>query len=108
MKTLPPLPKKYNRAEARITPRVIAWFKKNYTQNSVALEIKVGKNKPLPHQVAALKEVEAGSFAYKLPDQGRRVPFDAVILTNADAYVVLCDGLKCEARNPDGSFAFRC
>ena len=102
---LPNLPRKNNRAEARITPRVIAWFE-NYFETSVALEIKVGKNKPLPHQVAALKQVESGVFSYKLPDQGRRNPADVIILKNASAFIVYCEGRTCNAHSPDGTRKF--
>jgi len=102
---LPNLPRKNNRAEARITPRVIAWFE-NYFETSVALEIKVGKNKPLPHQVAALKQVGRGSFSLKLADTGRRQPFDCVILKNADAFIVYCEGWTCNAHTPDGTWKF--
>ena len=104
--TFPPLPRKNNRAEARITPRVIAWFEKNHP-HSCAIEIKVGKNKPLPHQVAALRQVESGSFFMKLADTGRRQPFDVIILKNADAFVVYCEGRICDAHAPDGTWKFR-
>ena len=95
---LPNLPKKRQHKEADVTPAVIAWFEKNYPK-SVALEIKVNTNKVLPHQYAALRQVAAGSFAYKLPDMGRRMCYDAFILKQADALTVRCVGNNCEAIN---------
>lgn len=92
---LPNLPKKYNREEARITPRVIKWFVENYSKSCV-LEIKVGKNKILPHQKIALQQVQGGSFSWKIPDTGTKNPFDSFILKNADAFLVICTGFKCQ------------
>lgn len=94
------LPKKRARKEADVTPRVVKWFRENYA-NSVALEIKVGKNRALPHQRAALCAVQDGMFSYKIPDQGARNPFDAFVLYNADAFLVTCIGNKCTALSPD-------
>lgn len=96
MENLPELPKKYKRREAKVDGLVMAWFKKNYPE-SVAVEVKVGKNKILPHQDAALSEVDRGVFVYKIPDMGRRNPFDGFVLKNAKAFVVTCDGMKCHA-----------
>jgi len=102
---MPPLPKKRKTKEADVTPDVMAWFQKHYPF-SVALEIKVDKNKVLPHQATALESVEKGHFSYKLPDSGKRNPFDCVILKNAHAFVVRCEGRKCIAYRVDGSKAF--
>ena len=98
---LPDLPKKRKTLEADITPKVIEWFKKNYVY-SVALEIKVGKNKLLPHQETALKEVQSGSFAHKLRDTGLN-PFDCFVLKDARAFVVRCDveSKQCKATRID-------
>ena len=98
---LPNLPRKLNKREAKVTPLVIAWFKENYPK-SVALEIKVGKNKLLPHQKIALEQVQEGEFAWKIPDMGKRNPFDAFILKDADAFVVVCEGRDCKAERIDG------
>ena len=95
---LPELPKKYKRKEADITPFVMDWFLKNHP-NSAAIEVKVKGNKLLPHQEIALKTVASGSFGYKIPDMGKRVCYDCFILKKADAFVVTCDGLTCEAFN---------
>lgn len=102
---MPPLPKKRKTKEADITPEVMAWFQKHYPF-SVALEIKVGKNKVLPHQYTALEAVERGDFSYKLPDTGKRNPFDAVVLKNAHAFVVRCEGRQCSAQRVDSSEVF--
>jgi len=89
---LPVLPKKRNMTEARITPRVIKWFKDNYPR-SCALEIKVKPNIILDHQDTALHQVCNGVFSYKIPDVGRsKKPFDAVVLKgDADGILVTCD-----------------
>ena len=103
---LPDLPRKLNKREAKITPDVIRWFKENY-KTSVALEIKVGKNKLLPHQEIALEQVQKGSFSWKIPDMGTRNPFDSFILKNANAFVVICDGRECEATRIDNKEKFK-
>lgn len=102
---LPPLPRILKKREADVTPLVLAWFKENYPK-SVALEVKVGKNKLLPHQEAALREVSRGSFSYKLLDSGARMPFDAFVLIDADAFLVICNKKTCQAFKPDKSFCF--
>lgn len=101
MPKLPDLPKKYNRREAKIDGLVLDWFRENYP-TSVALEIKIKGNKVLPHQALALRQVADGAFSYKIPDMGRRNPFDGFTLVNAHAYVVTCDGMVCEAESIDG------
>ena len=105
---LPDLPRQLNKREAEVTPRVINWFEKNYPR-SVAVEIKVGKNKTKSHQDLALKEVQDGVFSYKIPDLGRKNPFDFFTLKNADAFVVTCnlEERECHAVSPSGtSFIF--
>lgn len=97
---LPLLPKKRQHKEADITPAVMSWFEKNYPR-TVALEIKIKGNKLLPHQTIALKQVEFGTFKFKIPDTGRKLPFDAFVLKNADAFVVVCDGRSCIAYTPN-------
>lgn len=76
------------------------WFEENYPY-SVALEIKSGKNKLLPHQETALKQVGDGTFSYKIPDRGLRNPFDAVVLQYAHPFVVRCEGRVCRAERFD-------
>jgi hypothetical protein len=99
---MPPLPKKRSKKEADVTPLVVKWFRDNYPR-SCALEIKVGKNKILPHQDRALRETQDGCFAHKIPDMGRQNPFDAFLLKGADGILVRCDGRECEALVYDGT-----
>jgi hypothetical protein len=79
-----------------VTPLVIRWFEANWPR-SAAVEVKVKGNKPLPHQEEALRQVRAGTFAWKIRDMGSRNPFDFFMLKGADAFVVTCDGRKCRA-----------
>jgi len=85
MKT--PLPKKYNRKEAKYDSLVAAHLHKVWPR-PFALEVKVDKGKLKPHQEAALTQVSKNKFKpYKIPDMGRRNPFDYVGLRNADPLV---------------------
>lgn len=93
---LPPLPKQYNRKEAKITPLVFDWFLEHYPDD-VLLEIKIKGNKPLPHQDLALDKVHAGKFKYKFPDMGKATPGDGIVLKKAKAFVITCQGMECEA-----------
>ena len=102
---LPPLPKPRKNTEGKITPKVIKWFVDNYP-DSVAVEVKIKGNKAKKHQLIALLQVLAGVFYFKLPDMGRRNPFDFFILKDAKAFIVTCDGLDCEAVSPDGKEKF--
>ena len=95
---LPDLPRKNKRIEADITPHVVKWFEENW-ENSCAIEIKVGKNKVLPHQEVALKKVAKGTFSYKIPDMGNRICYDVFMLKDADAFVVRCDKRICSVLN---------
>lgn len=103
---LPDLKKQRQHKEADITPLVIDWFEKNYP-DSVAVEVKVKKNKAKSHQLLALWQVLKGCFSYKLPDMGRRNPFDFFVLKNAKAFVVTCQGRNCQAVSPDKKEVFR-
>ncbi len=108
--TLPELPKKKNKTEAKVTPRVLAWLKKNYPF-SVAVEIKVTKTNSIaksalqPHQLKALLAVkDPAGLSYKIPDNSRiRLPFDAFIMKKTPAYVVACfiKHKKCIAIKPE-------
>lgn len=108
MTMLPNLPKKYKRKEADITPLVFKWFEANYP-GTVAIEIKIKGNKVKDHQEIALHKVQDGSFAYKIPDTGRKNPFDGFVLKNAEAFVVTVDERNCEAVRIDNNkrFTFR-
>jgi 1,4-alpha-glucan branching enzyme len=81
------LPRKLKKKEASKTPAIIEWFFLNYPY-SVAVEVKMAKNKVKEHQQAALKQVKDGTFTYKLPDMGRRNPFDFVIF-KGDVHAVI-------------------
>ncbi len=102
---LPPLPKRYNRKESKVDDLVDDWFYFNYPY-SYAVEVKVKGNKALPHQVLALKEVQDGAFSYKLPDMGRRNPFDIFGIKGGHGFVVTCEGLSCEAVRIDNKSKF--
>lgn len=107
MTALPDLPKKYNRAEAKVDDLVMDWFLKHYPDD-VLVEVKVGKNKLLPHQDATLNKVKEGVFKYKFPDMGRRTPGDFIVLKKAKAFEVRCNGRNCKAVCRDGeSFTFK-
>lgn len=98
---LPNLPKKYNRQESKIDDLVFEWFLNNYPDD-VAIEVKIKGGKIKPHQDLALNEVHNGKFKYKIPDMGRRNPFDGIVLKKAKAFVVVCDGRKCIATGKHG------
>lgn len=95
---LPNLPRKNKRLEANIDGLVAEWFLQNYP-NDVAVEVKIEGNKTLSHQDIALEQVRVGKFKYKLPDMGRRNPFDFVVLKKAHPFIVTCRGRECEGLN---------
>lgn len=72
----------------------------------MALEFKVTGGRLKKHQPVALRSVIKNEFSYKIPDLGRRNPFDAIILKNADAYIVIADGRNCKAYTPDMEWVF--
>lgn len=99
---LPDLPKKYKRTEAKIDGLVLNWFYNNYPK-SVLVEVKIKSNKMLPHQKLAQEEVNrTKKFKYKFPDQGLRLPADGIVLQNAEAWCVTCDGMNCIGISPNG------
>lgn len=102
---LPNLPKQYKRKEAKIDSKVLDWFFYNYPDD-VAIEVKIKGNKTLEHQDVALNQVQSGAFKFKIPDMGRRNPFDGVVLKKAKGFVVTCDGNKCVAYRIDGQETF--
>lgn len=63
-----------------------------------AIEIKHAKGMTLyansiqPHQRDALLRAKHGILRYKIPDMGRRNPFDGVILASIPAFVVVVYG----------------
>lgn len=80
-----------------MTPKVLAWFRKNY-HFSVALEIKssqtnsIAKSTLLDHQLKALLQVKTDhGLSFKIPDTGHmKLPFDAFQMKNTQAFVVAC------------------
>ena len=93
--TLPELPKKYERKEAKIDGLVADWFDKNYPR-SVILEVKVEGGRLLEHQRRLINKVsKTGKFKYKFPDGGKRTPLDYVVLKDIDAVLAECVGRKC-------------
>lgn len=95
LKDLPDLPQIRKKTEQKITPSVLNWFRKNYA-NSCAIEIKATNKNTIPekalqdHQKKALRDAKHRIIVHKIADNKRRNPFDAFMLTNADAFVVAC------------------
>ena len=88
------LPKKVKRKEADIDGKV-AQFLYRHHPRSFALEVKVDGGKVLDHQTKALRQVATDTFKpLKLPDMGRRNPFDYVVLKGADAILCIVDKKK--------------
>lgn len=88
--SLPELPKKYKRREAKIDSRVAKWFKKNHPM-SCLIEVKMQGVKVADHQQKLINEVSrTGEFMYKFPDGRTRTPLDYVVLKNADAVLAVC------------------
>lgn len=89
--TLPTLPKKAKRREAKIDGKVAKWFSTHHPV-SVLLEVKMKGGKVSEHQKRLIDQVsKTGEFSYKFPDGGRRTPLDYVILKGADAVLAVCD-----------------
>ncbi len=93
---LPPLPRSGGKKrEAGITPKVLEWFRLNH-KTSAAIEIKATATNSIPesalepHQRKALLDAQNGGLVWKIPDLGRRNPFDAFMLKGVPAYVVAC------------------
>lgn len=93
---LPELPKKRKSKEADITPDITEWLLQNWV-NDCVFEIKIRGKKPKPHQAIALRQVLDGQFAFKIPDMGRRNPFDGFVLKKkrVDVLVITVDGRHC-------------
>jgi hypothetical protein len=95
MSEFPSLPKQYDRKESKIDSLVLGWFAENWPR-SCAIEVKVTGGKVRGHQALALAKVASGKFCYKIPDMGKKNPFDGFVLKDADAFVVTCEGKTCE------------
>jgi len=81
------LPKKKERVEADLDSKVAERVRAIHPHRNWGLEVKLWNGKLKPHQEVALKQVENGKFLYKIPDMGKRNPFDYVFLGDADAIV---------------------
>lgn len=94
---MPELPRILNKREARITPRIMDWFDKNYPDNWF-IEVKqtTGNTIPFsavkPHQLKALKAIRSKQgMKHKLSDAGHtRQPFDAFGVKKSHSFVVAC------------------
>lgn len=90
------LPKKMNRAEAKVDSKVAEKLRKKHPHRNWGLEVKMASGKLKDHQRKALKQVEDGKFLYKIPDMGARNPFDYIFLGDADAIVCVVNGKDVE------------
>ena len=102
------LPKKIKRREAQIDAKVAEKVVKLHHKRNWALEVKIKGNKLSQHQEAALHQVSCRRFLYKLPDMGRRNPFDYIYLGDADAIVCVVDGrnVACEVNEGEAHYQF--
>lgn len=106
---VPKLPRKNKRVEADLDAKVAKRVSQVYHCKNWALEVKVGKNKILKHQENALQKVEDGKFLYKLPDMGKRNPFDYIRLGDADAIVcTVADNKRDVSCVVNGHYTFKC
>lgn len=100
--TLPELPKKYNRKEAKIDGRVGQWILDNHPK-SCLYEVKMIGGRLADHQKKLIDSLgKTGKFQYKFPDGMRRTPLDGVVLKDADAILCWCDekgNCICEVNN---------
>lgn len=94
--TLPDLiPNVRQKREQKVTPKVLQWFRTTYHSNC-AIEIKATNKNTIPekalqdHQRLALQSAKGRGIVHKIADNKRRLPFDAFMLINADAFVVAC------------------
>lgn len=103
------LPKKHNRAEAAVDGKVAEKLRKKHPHRNFALEVKMKGGRLKAHQKKALQQVEDGEFLYKIPDMGRRNPFDVIYLGDADAIVCVVDGkqVKCDVNGGVLTYNFR-
>lgn len=91
MNKLPPLPRVLKKREASVTPKIINWLEKNWS-NSFACEVKIKGGRLEKHQKKALERITAGRFSYKMPDSGiGKMPFDSFGLIDADPLIAWYD-----------------
>lgn len=103
------LPKKVERSESKVDGKVAARLRTLHKHRNWGLEVKMKGGRLKDHQVAALRQVEDGTFLYKIPDMGKRNPFDYVCLGDADAIVCVVDGrdVRCEVNGGVLVYNFR-
>ena len=82
--------------ESTFTTKFKKWLHSSLTEpTATAYEVKVTPHNRIPfdavkpHQLEALFAVTDGKFLYKIPDAGWQNPFDLVVLSRQDAFVVL-------------------
>lgn len=90
--SLPNLPKKYKRTEAKVDGVIAEKVRKLNKNKNWLLEVKMKGNKMLPHQEIARRQVEEGTFLWKPPDMGARNPGDYICLGDADHIYCVVDG----------------
>ena len=108
--TLPDLPRKNKRTEAKVDSLVANKLAKIHPHKCWALETKMKGGKLLDHQKVALKQVENGTFKpYKIKDLGSQNPFDIIYLGDADAIVCVVDGkdVKCDVKSGTIKYNFK-
>ena len=95
--SLPELPKKHNRREAKIDGRVAQWFFDNYP-HPVLLEVKMKGGQLKEHQKRLINKVsKERSFKYKFPDGRARTPLDYIVVPKGlHAVLAVCEGNRCE------------
>jgi hypothetical protein len=64
------------RNEAKLDERVLECAIKRFGKKSFALEVKITGGKLKSHQKSALYMVHNEGFGFKIPDMGKRNPFD--------------------------------
>jgi hypothetical protein len=88
------LPKKVKRIEAKVDEKVANFLWRHHPK-TFALEVKIKGGTLEDHQKRALRQVANNAFKpLKLPDMGRRNPFDYIGLKGADAILCIVDGKK--------------
>lgn len=85
------LPRKIKTTERDIDRKVAEKLVQVHPHKNWLLEVKVKGGRMRPHQKAAQKQVENGTFLHKFPDAGVRTPADYVHLGDADAIVCVYD-----------------
>ena len=101
------LPKKVNRAEAKVDGKVAERLAKMHPFRNWVMEVKMKGGKLKEHQKRALRQVENGKFTYKIPDMGRTNPFDYIHLGDADAIVCVVDGKDVQCDVNGGTYEYK-